>query len=69
MPIIGGLIAGGIGLLGSSMQADAAQSAAQSSADAQVRAAEIAAREARFRPVGVTTGFGSSNLVFDSEGR
>lgn len=69
MPIIGGLIAGGIGLLGSSMQADAAQSAAQSSADAQVRAAEIAAREARFRPVGITTAFGTSQFGFDPEGR
>ncbi len=69
MPWIGGLIAGGIGLLGSSMQADAAQGAAQQSADAQVRAAQIAAEEARFRPVGVTTAFGSSRFGFDPQGR
>jgi hypothetical protein len=42
-----------------------ARSAASSSADAQVRAAEIAAREQRFRPYGLTTRFGRS--MFDYE--
>jgi hypothetical protein len=57
MPI-GAIIGAGMGLLGSSMQADAAQSAAQSN----VEAARIAAEAQKFRPVGVTTRFGTSNF-------
>ena len=69
MPLVAGLVAGGIGLIGSSMTADAMRDAAGQSAEAQVRAAEIAAREARFRPVGITTAFGTSQFGFDPEGR
>ena len=36
---------------------------------AQVQAAQIAAEEARFRPVGITTRFGSATPQFDEEGR
>ncbi len=68
MPI-GAIIGAGIGLLGSSMQADAAQSAAAQSANAQLEAARIAAEEARFRPVGITTRFGTSQFGFDDRGR
>jgi hypothetical protein len=67
--MIPALIAGGIGLLGSSMAADSNARAAQISADAQIRAAQIAAEEARFRPVGMTTRFGSSNFQFNKKGR
>ena len=68
MPI-GAIIGAGIGLLGSSMQADATQAAAAQSAAAQTEAARIAAEEARFRPVGITTRFGTSNFQFSPEGR
>jgi hypothetical protein len=51
------------------MQAGAARDAAAASADAQVRAARIAAEEARFRPVGVTTRFGQSQFTMGKDGR
>jgi len=63
------LIAAGIGLLGSAISANSARKAAQAQANAQVEAARIAAEEARFRPVGVTTAFGGSQFGFDSNGR
>jgi hypothetical protein len=53
---------------GASKQAQQAKEAAQTQADAQIRAAQIAADAARFRPVGVTTRFGSSNFGFDAQG-
>jgi hypothetical protein len=68
-PIIGGLIAGGLGLLGSSMQANAARDAAAASAAAQRDAARIAAEEARFRPIGITTRFGQSQFTTGPDGR
>ncbi len=64
MGIEAALIGGGLGLLGSSMQADAAQGAAQSNVDA----ARIAAEAQKFRPVGVTTRFGTSNFQTDANG-
>lgn len=63
MPI-GAIIGAGMGLLGSSMQADAAQGAAQ----ANVEAARIAAEAQKFRPVGVTTRFGTSQFTTDANG-
>ena len=57
------------GLLGSSMQASSARSAAQTQADAQREAARIAAEEARFRPVAITTGFGRSAFETGPDGR
>jgi hypothetical protein len=69
MGIEAAVIGGGLGLIGSKMAGDAANSAARRSANAQVRAAEIAAEEARFRPVGVTSRFGSSEFGFDEQGR
>ena len=68
MPI-GALIGAGAGLLGSMMGADAAGDAAQASANAQLQAARIAAEEARFRPVGITSRFGTSRFQFDDKGR
>jgi hypothetical protein len=47
---------------------DAARDAAGTSADAQVRAAQIAAEQAKFRPVGITTNFGQSTFETDEEG-
>jgi hypothetical protein len=49
--------------------ADSAERAAGTSADAQLAAARIAAEEARFRPVGITTRFGQSTFGFDEAGR
>lgn len=67
--MIPALIGGAISLIGSSMQANAARDAAATSADAQLEAARIAAEEARFRPVGITTRFGGSTFGFDDQGR
>lgn len=64
MGIEAALIGGGLGLLGSSMQADAAQAGAQ----ANVEAARIAAEAQKFRPVGVTTRFGTSQFGYGPSG-
>ena len=53
-----------LGFLGAQEQASATESAANTSASAQLEAARLAAAEARFRPVGVTTRFGKSNFQF-----
>ena len=64
MPI-GAIISAGTSLLGGYLQGESAKSAAQTSAAAQTQAAKIAAEEARFRPVGMTTRFGTSQFEFD----
>ena len=48
--------------------ADQQREAAQTQADATIEAARIAAEAAKFRPVGVTTRFGSSNFGYDAQG-
>jgi hypothetical protein len=53
---------------GSVLTSDKATEAAKIQSDAQIRAAQIAADAARFRPVGVTTRFGSSNFTTDAAG-
>ena len=53
---------------GSKQTAQQAQQAAQTQADAQIRAAQIAADAARFRPVGVTTRYGQSAFTTDAQG-
>jgi hypothetical protein len=58
-------IAAGSSLLGGILGGNSAKKAAQIQADAQLKAAQLAAEEARFRPVGVTTRFGASNFQFD----
>jgi len=62
-------IAAGASIIGGLMQGNSARKAARTQADAQVRAAQIAADEARFRPVGVTTRFGGSQFQYDPSGR
>ena len=62
------LIGGGLGLIGGSMQANATRGAAQESARAQLESARLAAEAAKFRPVGVTTRYGTSNFQFDPSG-
>ena len=64
MPFI---VAGGA-LLGGLISGNAAENAAQTSAAAQTEAARIAAEAQKFRPVGVTTRFGSSNFTMSPEG-
>jgi hypothetical protein len=61
-------IAAGASLLGGMMQADATRGAAQESARAQLESARLAAEAAKFRPVGVTTRYGTSNFQFDPQG-
>ena len=61
-------ITAGASLLGGEMQGEAAKQAAKTSADAQLRAAQIAADAAKFRPVGITTRYGTSNFQFDPSG-
>jgi hypothetical protein len=51
------------------MGARSAKDAAKTSANAQKEAAQLAAEEARFRPVGVTTRFGTSQFGTDANGR
>lgn len=63
-----GLISTGLNLAGSYLNNQAASGAAQTQADAQVRAAQIAADAAKFRPVGVTTNFGRSQFGYDANG-
>ena len=54
--------------LGAQEQAGAMESAANTSAAAQRDAARQAAEAAKFRPVGITTRFGSSNFQMSPEG-
>ena len=64
MPYIGGaMVVGGL------LQGQSAKSAANTSAQAQLEAGRLAAEEARFRPIGTTTRFGSSQFQFGPEGR
>jgi hypothetical protein len=53
-----------LSFIGASEQASATESAANTSANAQLEAARLAAAEARFRPVGITTRYGKSNFQF-----
>jgi len=69
MPITAAAIMGGSQILGGLLGGRSAQRAAQASAQAQLEAARIAAEEARFRPVGITTRFGQSAFQTSPEGR
>ena len=68
MGIAAAALMGGGALLGGYLQGNAAKDAANTSAQAQLQAAQIAADAAKFRPVGITTNFGSSNFQFDNKG-
>jgi hypothetical protein len=65
MPWIAAAVGGGLNLVGGYLQGEAAKDAASTSARAQERAAKLAAEEARFRPIGMTTRFGSSQFAMD----
>jgi len=71
MPISAGAgmaILGGASVLGGYLGGQSAQQAAGTSSRAQIRAAQIAADAARFRPVGITTRYGTSNFQTDAQG-
>ncbi len=68
MGIEAALIGGGLGLLGGVMSGNAAEDAARTSADAQLRAAAMAAEAQKFRPVGITSRFGTSQFTMSPEG-
>jgi hypothetical protein len=68
MPFSAALVLGGANIVGGVMAGNAAKSAANTSAQAQLEAARIAADAAKFRPVGVTTRYGSSNFQTDAQG-
>jgi hypothetical protein len=69
MPITAALIGGGASLLGGLLGGGSAERAARTQAAAQTEAARIAAEEARFRPVGITTRFGGSQFEYGPDGR
>lgn len=58
-------IAAGASVLGGYLSGKSAERAASTSAGAQLEAARIAAEEQRFRPVGMSTRFGTSQFGFD----
>ena len=62
-------IAAGASVLGGYLSGKSAEKAARTSANAQLEAARIAAEEQRFRPVGITSRFGTSQFGFGPEGR
>ena len=68
MALMAAAVAAGGNLLGGILQGNAAKKAAETSAQAQRDTANIAAEAAKFRPVGITTNFGSSNFQFDPQG-
>ena len=57
-----------LGYAGASKQADATRAAADASAAAMRESARLAAEAAKFRPVGVTSRYGTSNFQFDPSG-
>jgi hypothetical protein len=68
---MGDIINAGADVLGfgpASKAAKAQTTAARTAAEAQIQAAQMAADAARFRPVGITTGFGSSQFTTDAAG-
>jgi len=58
----------GASLLGGYLQGQSAADAAQTSANAQRDSSQIAAEAARFRPVGVTSRYGTSQFQTDAQG-
>lgn len=61
-------ISGGLALAGGLFGGSSAKKAAQASAQAQLEAARIAAEAQKFRPVGVTSRFGTSQFTTDDKG-
>ena len=55
-------------VVGGYLQGESAKSAAQTGANAQLEAARIAAESAKFRPVGITSRYGTSQFTTDAQG-
>jgi len=68
MPIAAAAIMGGASLLGGAMQSRAVERGAEKSAQATLEGARLAAEAAKFRPVGITTRYGTSQFQFDPSG-
>jgi len=66
---IGSVIGSAISARATRKAAAEQASASRYAADAQERAAQLAAEEARFRPVGISTRFGQSQFQYGPEGR
>lgn len=66
---MGGVVSGIVGGIGGLISGRQASSAASAAAAAQRDAANRASQMAQFRPVGITTGFGSSRFTVDELGR
>jgi hypothetical protein len=62
---LGSWLGSGASLLSGLLNSKSSQDAAKDQADAIIEAARIAADAAKFRPVGVSTRFGSSKFTFD----
>jgi hypothetical protein len=62
------LIGGGLGLLGGIMQGESSQNAANTVAGSNLQAAQLAAEQAKFRPVGITTRYGTSQFQMSPQG-
>lgn len=67
MPWVGAAIGAGASLLGGVMGGNSAKKAADASAQAQLQAAKIAASAAAFRPVDITSRFGSSQFEMGTD--
>lgn len=63
------LLGGGLSLAGGYLQGKSAEDAARAQADATLEAARLGAEQAAFRPVGMTTGFGTSQFQMGPDGR
>ena len=70
MPVASMMAISGAGsLLGGYLQGQSAKDAANTQANAQLESARLAAQQAAFRPVGMTTSFGNSNFTMGPDGR
>ena len=63
-----GMLGAGVNALGSYLQNQTSTDAAEKLAQAQLAASQLAAESAKFKPVGVTTNFGSSKFGYDAAG-
>jgi len=66
---MGGVVSGIVGGIGGLISGQKASSAASAAAQAQREAAQRSSQMAQFRPVGITTGFGSSRFTVNDLGQ
>ena len=65
--MLGSIIGGGLSLIGGLAAGSGASSAGKSAAAAQLESARLGAQASAFRPVGVTTRFGQSRFVTETD--